>query len=258
MAKGSYFSPSAAAIVKLVERLRAERWITPPTASDTSKLRFGGAREERARTTGGYAAQTVANTFGEDRIAKLAANITPLPVVITTDWRDDGDREELRLVWPVAGEGLPLNYPLSHRPEAKVSYALELHRAHDYVYPTSKTIGELATDCRCGEDLSFGWDEEEVVPAFDRSTGIYAECQECSRTFDPSQGTAIITNPFDRTRQEVRGGAAYRFAVKIDCGTSFVADPGITFAQELVSLIEGEFGRDFYEVGATYELQEEA
>jgi hypothetical protein len=248
IAKGNYFVPSAAAIVKLVDRLRAENWIVGPQPHG---LRFRGKREEQARATGGYAVQTIENRFGADSLAKVSANVTPLPSSLTAEWLDDPDREELRLVWPVDGDDpLPVKYPLSHKPDAPVSYALELHRAHDYVYPSSATIGELKTVCRCGEELAFGWDEEELVPAFSSSSGIYAECSACSRTFDPSQGTAIITNPFDGAREEVRGGAAYRFALKVDCGECFVPDPSIRFAPELVAVIEGEFGRDFYQVSS--------
>ena len=250
VAKGSYFSPSAAAIVKLIARLRSDKWVVD--ASAVAQLRFEGRRQERARATGGYAVSTVENRFGNDVLAKIAASTTPQPAAISAEWLEDPDREELRLVWPVAGdEPLPVKYPLSHRPHANVSYALELHRAHDYVYPISKGIDVVPTLCRCGEDLSFAWDDAELVPAFGASTGIYTECEDCSRTFDPSQGTALVTNPFTGKREEVRGGAAYRFALKVDCGTSFVADPMLAFSPELVALVEDEFGRAFYEVGCT-------
>jgi hypothetical protein len=251
IAKGNYFSPSAAAVGKLVEQLRTEKWILDPKSGDMEKLRFRGKREELAGRTGGYAVQTVENEVGEDAVARLTANVAALPANLTEEWLDDPDREELRLVWPVAGDDpLPLKYPLSRRPDAPVSYALELHRAPDYVYPISATIGELQTVCRCGEELAFGWDEEELVPAFESASGIYGECQACSRTFDPSQQTAAITDPFDGARRDVRGGAAYRFALKVDCGKCFVPDPSLTFAPDLVALVEAAFGRDFYEVGS--------
>jgi hypothetical protein len=253
IAKGNYFSPSSAAIVKLIERLRAEQWIIAPKAPDMTKLRFVGPRQERARSTGGYVAQTVETPAGADDLGRMTANIATQPAAITAAWLDAPDREELRLVWPASGEDpLPVKYPLSQKPASPVSFALELHRAHDYVYPASATIGAIPTMCRCGEDLAFGWDEDELVPAFEGSSGIYAECEACSRTFDPSQGTAVVTNPFDGTRHEVRGGAAYRFALKVDCGDRFVADAGLAFARELVAVVEDEFGREFYEVGSKY------
>jgi hypothetical protein len=231
IAKGNAFSPSAVAVAKLIERLQKDGWIA----------------------SGGQAVTTVENTFGDDVRAKRSASTKPLPAAITAGWLDDPDREELRLVWPVqGGETRPPKHPLTRRPEGKAGYALELHRAHDYVYPIAESIEPIPTLCVCGEDLGFHWDEEEVVPAFGSSSGIFAECEACSRTFDPTKGAAKLTNPFDGTTSQARGGAAYRFALKVDCGKCFVADPGLAFAPELVALVEDEFGREFFEVGAMY------
>jgi hypothetical protein len=250
VARGNVFQPSAATVAKLIEKLRAEKWIVDPTSQDLAKLRFRGKREERAKASGGYAVKTVENTFGDDLAAKLAASTESQPAAITAEWLDHADREELRLVWPVdADDPLPVKYPVSRKPDGNVSWALEIHRAPEYVYPIVATIGPIPTECRCSEDLSFEWDEDEVVCAFESSTGIYAECEECSRTFDPSKGSATIKNPFDGTKDSVPGGGAYRFALKVDCGDCFVEDPGLTFAPELVALVEKEFGRSFYEFG---------
>ena len=253
IAKGASFLPAAASIVKLVERLRKEGWIIDPKSPDLAKLRFQGAREQRAKATGGYDVRTVENTFGADENAKLAATTGPLPAVLSAEWIEHSSREELRLVWPVSGDApLPLKYPLSCTPDGPLSYALEIHRSDEYVYPVAEAIGSVPTTCRCGEDQGFEWDDEELVPAFGASTGIFAECEACSRTFEPSKGEATLTNPFDGTSREVFGGAAYRFALKVDCGTCFVADGTLTFATELVALVENEFGRAFHEVGALY------
>ena len=186
-------------------------------------------------------------------ILPLAASSEPQPLVMTTEWLDDPEREEVRLVWPVqADEPTPVRYPLSRKPDGKVTYALELHRCHEYVYPLSETIDVVPTLCACGDDLAFHWDEEEVVPAFAPSAGIFHECEACSRTFDPSMGVAQLTNPFDGSTEEVRGGAAYRFALKVDCGKCFARDAMLAFAPELVALVEDEFGREMREVGSLY------
>ena len=253
IARGNAFSPAAASVVKLVERLRKEKWLIEPIPSELAKLRFEGKRESLAKTTGGYAIKTVENRFGTDVAAKIAATTEPLPATLTADWLEDATREELRLVWPVAGEApLPLLYPLSMAPNGAARYTLEVHRADEYVYPTADAIGPVPTTCRCGEDQAFEWDDGELVPTFGASSGIFAECEECSRTFEPSKGNAVITNPFDGTTADVPGGAAYRFALKVDCGTSFVTDPKLAFNPLLVALVENEFGRQFYEVGCTY------
>jgi hypothetical protein len=252
VAKGSYFMPEAPSIVKFVEALRAERWIVDPATPELGKLRFEGLRAEHAKATGGYAVRTVENTFGDDLRNKLAASTEATPVALSKEWLDDPEREELRLVWPVVGGASSLRYPLSLEPGSNTSYTLEVHRALEYVHPVAENLESIATLCACGEDLAFEWDDEELVPAFADSTGIFAECEECSRTFDPTKGTALLANPFDQTGEEVRGGAAYRFALKIDCGKSFVADPRLTFAPELVALVEKQFGRSFHEFGALY------
>ncbi len=249
IAKGNVLLPSAATVAKLIEHLREGNWIVDAIPANLERLRFDGARESFAKKTGGYAVRTVENEYGTDRAKQVAASTESLPSAITSDWLDSPDREEVRLVWPVAGEDPPVKYPLTHRPDG-ASWALEVHRSLEYVYPVSDTIGALPITCRCGEELDFEWDEEEVVPAFRSATGIFAECDECSRTFDPAKGSAKIQNPFDGSSERLPGGAAYRFALKVDCGKSFVSDPKLAFAPELVSLVEKTFGRSFYEVGS--------
>jgi hypothetical protein len=232
IAKGSNFLPSAGALVKLLDRLRKEGWIGK---------------------TGGVAVKTVEASAGDDVRSRRAAATEPLPTSLTAAWLDHPDREELRLVWSVEeGAATAPRYPLSLLPDAPRTYSLELHRASDYVYPVSKNIEPLPTLCVCGEELAFEWDPEEVVPAFASSTGIFAECEAFSRTFDPAKGSAHVINPFDGARELVRGGAAYRFALKVDCGKCFVADAALAFAPELVASIEEEFGREFLQIGATY------
>lgn len=253
IAKGNVFAPSAASVAKFVERLRKEKWI--PSADDLGALAYEGRAASKAKATGGYAAKTVENTFGKDTAAKIEASTEAQPAAITAEWLDDPDREELRLVWPVtptsaAPDATAVKYPLSIRPDDVASYSLEIHRALEYVYPASDQIEAIDTECNCGEELDFTWDDDEVVPAFGASTGIFAECEECSRTYDPAKFAAAITNPFDETETEVRGGAAYRFAIKIDAGSAFVRDARLAFAPELVALVENEFGRTFYEVAS--------
>jgi hypothetical protein len=249
IAKGNFYAPSSATVVKLVEALRKEKWIVDPASPDIGKLRFeGNKRKEMAKASGGIAVKTVDNTFGKDKAARIAATTDAQPAPMTVEWLDDPTREEMRLVWPVDAESpLPIRYPLTHAPSGRITYMLELHRALEYVYPVSDDIGVISTVCKCGEDLAFEWDADEVVPAFRESTGIFAECDDCSNTFDPAKKTAVIKNPFDGSKEELQGGAAYRFALKIDCGECFVEEPKLAFAPELVALVEKECGRTFYE-----------
>jgi hypothetical protein len=254
IAKGNVFAPAATTVMKFVDKLREEGWILAPDSPELAKLRFDDAAAEMARATGGYAVRTIENELDEDDDdARLVANVEPLPKELTREWLDHPSREELRLVWPVSAAGkLPVKYPLSMKPDGDVSFTFEIHRALEYVYPASDTITPLETLCSCGEELEFEWDEDELIPAFTMSNGIFAECDECSRTFDPAKGTARIEDPFGGGAEEVRGGAAYRFAIKVDCGSYFVEDKRLAFAPELVAFVEKELGRNFYEVGTLY------
>ena len=97
-----------------------------------------------------------------------------MPKDVTSEWLDDPDREEVRLVWPVAGGAGAKRYPLTVKPEGDAPYAFEIHRAGEYVVPITKSIAPLPTVCNCKEDISFEWDPEEVVPAFPRATGFFS------------------------------------------------------------------------------------
>jgi hypothetical protein len=229
--KGNEFRPGSAKIKSLVERLRKERWIA---------------------AKGGVAFRTVDNTFGADSRARVLARTEAQPSDLSAEWLDAPEREDLRLVWSVdLGEPGALLYPLSLAPDprGRLRFTLEIHRSSDYVYPVTDDIGPIPTECPCGEELSFEWDDEEIVPAFDESSGIFTTCEACCRTFDPGAGTATFTRPFDRARSEVRGGAAYRFAIKFE-SDAYVEDPGLAFHRDLVRAVEDEFGRDFLEFGS--------
>lgn len=214
IARGNVFAPSSAAVAKLVQKLRDERWIAGGGAAVTS----GGPGKPAPRTA--------------------------LPAQLEPAWLDDEGREDLRLVW--SGEGA--RWPLSSGEAG--GWTFEIHRASDFVTPAREGIGELDCTCRCGEDLTYEWDPEEVVPPFVEATGIFTECEECSRTFDPSKVLAEIENPLDGTKDEVPGGAAYRFALVVTTPEP-PKDAKVVFAPELVALVEKEFGRVFYQVGTT-------
>ncbi len=220
IARGNVFAPSSTAVAKLVQKLREERWI-------------GGAGE-------------VVTAGGPGQAAPRA----PMPAEIDAAWLDDEGREELRLVWSAEGTSAgAVRSPLTAEPDG-ARCVVEIHRASDFVTPARKGISDLDCTCKCGEDLTYEWDPYEVVPPFVQATGIFTECEECSRTFDPSKSYATITNPVDGSQDEVAGGAAYRFALVVTT-PSAPKDPKAAFAPELVALLEKEFGRVFYQVATT-------
>jgi hypothetical protein len=255
IARGNVFSPGADAVLKLIAKLRAELWNIDPASPDLAKLELRGAREQRGQQTGAYAIRRIDNTFGAGRdglLAKIAASTESVPAGLDREWLNDPEREDINLVWSVSTTEPVLKYPLTQRPPGAVSYRFEIHRAADFVYPISDTIDPLACECRCGNDVSFEWEPAEIENPFGATTGIWTACGECSCTFDPSKDSASVRNPFDDSEDDVAGGCAYRFAIKVDCGKSFVRDARLAFAPELVALVSEEFGRDFYEVGSVY------
>jgi hypothetical protein len=225
IAKGNVFAPSAAAVVKLVQLLREDGWILPSGAYALSS----GTPERGPRSE-------------------------PLPAELDAAWLDGATRDDVRLVWPVTTDGQsPAQLPLSTFTEGGAfDFTLELHRAADFVIPTAASIGELPCTCACGEDLGYEWDPEEIVSPFGEATGIFTECEECSRTFDPAKGMAEIRNPVSGASEEVLGGAAYRFALAVTT-PHIPTDARVTFAPALVALLEKQFGRSFYEVAAVRE-----
>lgn len=248
IARGNVFAPSGAAVAKLVQKLREDGWILAPGAPELAGLELRGAREEKARKTGAFAL-----TPGSPEEGPLAES---LPADVDGAWLDDDGREDLRLVWPVRTNGpCPVKAPLSTAgSDGAVDFTLEVHRASDFVTPTADTIGALPRECACGEELAYEWDPEEIVSPFGEATGIFTECEECSRTFDPAQRTARIGNPLDGSADDVPGGAAYRFAIAVTT-PHLPKEARVTFAPALVALLEQQFGRSFYEVAAVREVE---
>lgn len=217
--KGAVFCPSGGAIAKLVLELQKASFL--PSA-------------------GGVAKRAVA----PDDPAKSGE---PIPKALDGAWLDDPDRADLALRWSIEP---PLHAPLVRVP-TPASYGLEIHRADDFVYPSADAIDPLDATCACGEDLSFEWDEDEVIAPFGDAGGIFTECEECSRTFDPAQRSAEIADPFTGKRESVRGGAAYRFGVVVDCASTFAGGGAApAFEPDLKQLVEAAFNRDFHEVAA--------
>ena len=251
--KGNVFCPSGAGIAKLVDKLRKEKWIVDPASASFQKLRFESA--PLAAKTGGFSKRAI--DVSEPRNA--SAGWAPTPYPLAAEWIDHPDRADLVLRWPVRPKDgwqwgpASLHHPLTGMEDAPLphSYVLEIHRGEDFIYPLSECIDPIDTECACGEDLAFEWDESEIQSPFGGASGIFTECSECSRTFDPAHAFADVTCPFTHKTTSVRGGAAYRFALVVDCGESFAkggASPA--FHPDLKALCEAEFGRDFYEIGA--------
>lgn len=163
-----------------------------------------------------------------------------IPFPLEAAWLDDPNRSDLVLRWT------PARSPLA---EAGSVLDLQIHRGEDFICPDYEQIGALESDCACGEDLAFTWDEDELPSPFGSATGIFTECSECSRTFDPAKFEATVTDVRTGQKTSVRGGAAHRFAIVVAGPLAEGALPS-AFDADFVALCEAEFGRNFYEIGA--------
>lgn len=251
--KGNTFCPSGAAITQLVERLRKEHWIADPSSESFRHLRFDGA--PLAAKAGAFAKHATPVTSPRNPAAGWEA----LPLALTGAWIDAPTRSDLVLRFPLHADAAltwgaaSVRYPLTRSSDSPkpLSCDIEIHRAEDFVYPISEQIDPIDAECACGEDLEFEWDDDEFHSPFGATTGIFAECSDCSKTFDPSGVEAVVRDPYSGKSRSVRGGAAYRFALVVHCGKCFPeGGPMPEFDAELKTLVEAEFGREFYEIGA--------
>jgi hypothetical protein len=191
--------------------------------------------------SGAAIAKLVAKLVKDQWIAEPATSGagTKVPSPLEAAWIDNPNRSDLVLRWTA------LRSPLA---EGKVA-ELQIHRGEDFIYPDYEPIGALESDCACGEDLAFTWDEDELPSPFGSATGIFTECSECSRTFDPAKFEATVTDVRTGQKTKVRGGAAHRFAIVVAGPLADGAVPS-AFDADFIALCEAEFGRNFYEIGA--------
>ena len=217
--KGSVFSPSAAAVAKLV---------------DAAAARTGGSR-----TTGGHAVTTVENEFGDDAPRSSRRAASPCRRRSPPQWLDDPDREELRLVWRVERRGRAVaEVPAlaqargrrsPTRPRAAPRVRLRL--------PGPQTIGRVPTTCACGEDLAFELGRGRGRPGVRRVDGHLRRVRGVQPHLrSRPRAPPIVTNPFDGTKTS-RCAAAPPTASpsRWTAASASSPTPALAFAPELVA-----------------------
>jgi hypothetical protein len=155
-------------------------------------------------------------------------------------WDVDDDRAaELRYPFVGALDDYPHRY-----------YDVEVVERDDLVYYTGQCIDPFDdTTCECGADLEH-YDEQATswIDLFLRAT-----CPECGRAVDPSAWPAIVRDGMTGEEREVPGGAAFRFALVIDCGKSLPSQSGpVALDPELLAACRRALGTELYEVSDYY------
>jgi hypothetical protein len=172
---------------------------------------------------------------------------------------------DYRLLFPIrtawtAGLKLPLDQSApARRGEDGPGYDIEFHSANDYVHLTSELIGTFPTvdpatrpvPCKVsGTNLRYA--AERVDNMFDRlGDRIRHTCPTCSTIFRPQERPVRVLDGWTGTPAIVQGGATYRFAVVIDCGTS-IPEQRPSATPEFKALCERVLATPLYEIGTSY------
>jgi hypothetical protein len=159
---------------------------------------------------------------------------------------------DIQIVLPVerwGGSGL--RYPFASRraPDPEAYYEIQIHLAAQYVHHASEIIDPLAaTSCACGGHLEF-----EPLEDLFYASRLHLACPGCGEPFDPSALATTIRDPWTGEESTLLGGAAYRFALVIDCGKSLPeADGAFRLEPALPQLLSARLGRQFVDTRDLY------
>ena len=201
------FAPEPDRIARLVERLRAARWVLTPDDPAFEQSDAGSPRLY-PHGTGGWA-EPFLEQFESPRERWERAQ--PIPSPVTAQWiaalsKPHGSipfEHELALhFWvsadePFADLGMP--YPLAYGEDEEGYHDIFIYAARDFVcYP-----GHTDIRCTCGALLSYAVDPATITP-IELESRVRSVCALCAKRFEG----------------HVDGGEdlAFRFAVVVDCG----------------------------------------
>ena len=241
------FRPDAEQLTALITRLAADRWIAPPASEAFEKL------VAIERTLYGK----VEYSWARKRLRDSGATIRgfePISDPITPNGVQQHLAGESRVEFPLLhADRIGVQYPLvcdSGIPD-DAYYEIEIHLSEDYVHQCSECIDPVPTKCQCGEDLQY-WpaDDEDVFYA----ARIRTRCPKCSRAFDPARFSVSFRDGFTGNESAIKGGAAYRFALVIDCGKCIPhpKKPPLKANPRLIELCQTVLRIEFYQVGDFY------
>lgn len=262
------FAPDAGGIARLVEALRARRWILTP--EHPAFLAQHAAREKipAHEATGGYALRTVDNP-GAPRMLKLADHAIAAPIPVTADWisslrtptSTDPQRDELALVFTVDSgdegfDGAAIAYPFAAGEDESGYHDVVIHASRDFVHHASESMDPIDTLCTCGQDLAYQPDPYnlDVWLAIRHEERIRARCPRCASPFNPSQRRSSRRDSgTGKPLPPLAGGGAYRFALLVDCGKGWPRDCGpIAIAPAFLDTCATTLGARLVDFGEFY------
>jgi len=163
------------------------------------------------------------------------------------------DRQDMDVLvkWPNWDLNLSgLKYPLTLLPETgSVYYDIEIHLGGLTIYHTSEIIEPFERlRCGCGAAIQ-NIGPSDCSPFYDAE--LPNQCPSCGHPMNYACLPLTIRDGFTGTKSKSLGGAAYRFAVVIDCGKCWPERQARVTAEFLATIeeslnIKTRVLRDFY------------
>lgn len=243
--KPNAFRPSAAQLHAFIKELEIGDWIATPDSIAYKKSVAIESNYQGTETAVPWAQERLPNRRG--RIRGFASIRHPL----TVDWIEARLPGDMRIEFPVQHvQEIGIRYPLvcdSGLPD-DAYHTIEIHSSNDYVHHCSECIDPVETKCSCGTDLGYsrGFDDDVFY-----SARIRTQCPSCTRPFDPSSSTVDYRDGFTGAKSRLVGGAAYRFAIVIECGKCIPAPQKapLRVDADFMELIKLTLGTNVYQIG---------
>lgn len=249
--------PDAAALIRLLDVLREERWLPRDEQLDVGD---DALAEEEERDF----SPPTAFVYVEDQESTLPLGVDPA-------WVEERSAGELTLMWNVDEYAhIDLRYPFTRRDRPYNFCEISIHLTQDYVFEPEHTLFHAFQPPR--RPRFFGWFQrkpaEPVFPGIPCACGarldytrpkwgwvsyerIRRHCESCGAPFDPTGLPATVQDGYGHTAK-IPGGCTYRFALIFDCQKSIPSERAFTLHPDLISLIERHFGQGFETVSEYY------
>jgi hypothetical protein len=248
------FRASEAQVAALASALLRAGYVAQPGSAALQRLDFTKTAWSSAAAATGAALMTKQTSFAACPVLDAAPALRALAGA------------DFRIVWPVhtvwtAG----LKYPLDRQPkllrgQSGPSLNLEIHSLNDYVYLTSETLqpfpnadaASLPVACKVSAtNLHYTADRPDNI--FDlMGSRIKHTCPTCGTIFRPQERKVVVRDGWTGRKRDEPGGAAYRFAILIDCGNAIPDQGPPTAVPEFLRLCEAAIGQKLYQIGNAY------
>jgi hypothetical protein len=198
-------------------------------------------------------------------LLKNRIDFKPALVPLDAATQTDLATRDFRLMWPIQTAWTAgLKYALDQMPVARrgtdgPGYNLEIHSLADYVYISSDVIAPFPNVDPAARPVLCkvsGTDIHYVAQPIDRmfdhlGSRIRHTCPTCSTVFRPQERRVSVRDGWSGERRDVAGGATYRFAIVIDCGTD-IPEQTPKAVGEFKAITEAALGQTLYEIGNAY------